>query len=114
MDSEIITENDQFNIVLEGKLTIEEASINKEVFNDAYSNHQSVCIDLEQATDIDISGIQLLCSASIFFEKNNKKLTIKSKNNDKIIQILNELGYNHKDGGCHEFSCNNCLWKGNY
>lgn len=113
MDSEKIIEKGQFNIVLEGKLTIEEASIKKDVFNDAYSKHQNVCIDLEKVTDIDISGIQLLCSASMFFEKKNKNLTIKSKNNDKIIQVLKELGYNHKDGGCYEFSCIKCLWKGN-
>ena len=114
MDSETITEKDQFSIVLEGKLTIEEASINKEVFNDACSKYQSVCIDLEQITDIDISGVQLICSANMFFEKNNKSLTLKSKKDDKILHVLTELGYYNKYGATHGFSCKNCLWKGNY
>ena len=112
MESETITKKNQFNIVLEGKLTIEEASIKKEEINDAYSKHQNVCIDLEQVTDIDISGVQLICSANMFFEKNNKNLTLKSKNNDKILHVLTELGYYNKYGASHGFSCKKCLWKG--
>lgn len=113
MEPETSTEKDLFNIVLEGKLTIEEAAIKKDLIDDAYLKHQNICLNLENITDFDISGVQLLCAANMFFEKNKKALKIKSgDNNDKIIHFLSELGYYNKYGASHGFSCKNCLWKG--
>ncbi len=97
------------NLNFDGKLSIEEASEIKEKIIEAFSKNQVVNLDLTNISDIDLSGIQLICSSNLYFEKNNKKLILKAKN-QLIKQALNESGY--INDVCQETPCNKCLWKG--
>ncbi|MBU1168781.1 MAG: STAS domain-containing protein [Proteobacteria bacterium] len=97
---------------IEGDATIAMAEELKNQVAQGLLESESLTISLEKVADIDISCIQLVCSANRSFENHNKKLRVKTgKNSEQIKKFLIEAGYD-TSGGCPEGACKQCLWKG--
>jgi ABC-type transporter Mla MlaB component len=94
-----------------GPLTIEHAAKLKTFMSNVSEESEVIVLDLDGVTDIDLSCIQLLCSANLFFDKTRKRLIRKSAQNEVMTLALSEAGYT-REMVCHEEPCNNCLWKG--
>jgi anti-anti-sigma factor len=94
-----------------GPLTIEHAAKFKNFISNLPGEAEEIVLDLDGVTDIDLSCIQLLCSANLFFDKTRKRLIRKSAQTEVITRALSEAGYT-REMVCHEKPCNNCLWKG--
>jgi len=60
-------------------LTIENISVAKELFMEAFEKTDFVTIQFNHVEQIDLSGIQLFCSAFKTFSETNKILTIGDK-----------------------------------
>lgn len=104
---------DKKSIVSVGEdLTISVVTDLKETLMQALNQSDLLTIDLESVQNIDVSGVQLLCSSNRHFEKMKKKLVLKTgKNNEYFKSFLIESGYD-PGGGCPESPCRRCLWKG--
>lgn len=99
-------------IHLDGDVTISMASELKEVVSKHIAESQSLTINVEKVDELDISCIQLMCSANLSTERNNKKLVLKlGKQKELFKHRMIESGYDPVDG-CPEGPCKRCLWKG--
>ena len=97
---------------VEGDVTIGIAAELKEMILSAMSAEGPLSIDLSQAKNLDISCIQLFCSANSQFERHSKRIALNpGKNKEFLNKILVGSGYN-PDGGCSENPCKRCVWKG--
>lgn len=99
-------------IYLEGDVTIAMASELKDAVLKHIAESQYLTINVENVEELDISCIQLLCSANLTSERKNKKIIMKlGKQKDVFKQMMIESGYDPVDG-CPESPCKRCLWKG--
>ncbi len=94
-----------------GPLTIEHVAELKTFMSNVSGEAEEILVDLDDVTDIDLSCIQLLCSANLSFDKTRKRLTRKSAQTKVITRALSEAGYT-REMVCHDKPCKNCLWKG--
>ncbi|MBI9090440.1 MAG: STAS domain-containing protein [Desulfobacterium sp.] len=94
-----------------GPLTIEHAAKLKTFMSNVSGDAEEIFVDLDGVTDIDLSCIQLLCSANLSFDKNRKRLIWKNAHTNVITRALSEAGYT-REVVCHDKPCKNCLWKG--
>jgi anti-anti-sigma factor len=99
-------------IFLGGDLNLTVSVEIKEAILVAESENKPIVIDLNEAESIDISCIQLLCSANrqIGSEQGQLALVI-GKNKELFKNILVKSGYN-PGGSCSESPCEHCLWTG--
>lgn len=83
-------------LVIEGELTIYQVGVAKqELFKDYQKLTGDVALDLQQVTEIDTAGVQLLLFAKKLFSDMGKTLYI-SKNNDAVENVLNALDVNQQ------------------
>ena len=95
----------------QGELTIVQISEFKKKITDIMPDSKEVLVDLLNITDMDVSCLQLLCSANRSFEQNKTPLTRKGNLTDIMKQTLLDAGYD-LGTGCPEAPCKNCFWKG--
>ena len=96
-------------VKIEGPLTIEHAIELKTFISNIYANPEDIVMDLDDVTEIDLSCIQLICSANLSFEKSRKQLIRKSVLPEEITHVLYEAGYK-RDPRYHGTSCKKCFW----
>ena len=111
MDLKMEKTGNTFTVKMGGPLTIEHAAKLKTFISNMPGEAQEILLDLDGVTDLDLSCIQLLCSANLSFDKTSKRLIWKSAQTEVITHALSEAGYT-REMVCHEKPCNNCLWKG--
>lgn len=101
---------ERLKLAVEGGLTIEHAAKLKEVLVDSLGRKKSLVVNVEGLSDIDLSCIQLFCSANRTFEMNKKELSLEGHNTEIIADAVLEAGYD-RDTGCPESPCVKCLWR---
>ena len=98
-------------ITLAGELTISSADELKDVLIKALSVNERISINLEQSTEIDLSCLQLLCSAHRTAIKNKKSLSRIGACPNSLKNITEQAGFlRHK--GCVRDVNDGCLWAG--
>lgn len=110
MGFKIEKKNKKVTLTADGDLAIGIAADLKDEIFSCLSDSEEVNIDLDGVKDIDLSCIQLLCSANQTFEKQKKVVKI-GDIKSAIVNALTESGYS-SSGGCPEAPCKKCLWKG--
>ncbi len=98
-------------LTLDGELTIEHAGELKKMLIEAMDSAESVDIKLEEVTGVDLSCLQLLCSAHRTALKSRKQLTLSSEESDAFQQMVRDVGYARHDG-CALNPGPGCLWCG--
>jgi ABC-type transporter Mla MlaB component len=73
-------------LVLNEPLTLDNIFLAKELFMEAFEKADLVNIQFKSIEKIDLSGIQLFCSAFRTFSETNKTLTIDNANHAFILQ----------------------------
>lgn len=72
----------------------------------------NLTVDMDMVDRVDVSFVQLLCSANISFEKKEKRIDVLTGKNVELWRaVLSDAGFDLHDG-CPEKKCKNCLWKG--
>jgi anti-anti-sigma regulatory factor len=96
-------------IVLGGELTIGHAQELKTSLKEAVDGYNSVVVQLGDITDIDLSCLQLLCSAHKSAIKQKKTFAFGEHVPDTFSQVFADAGF-IRDTGCRSDPGETCLW----
>ena len=96
-------------LCFEGELTIKRASEIRGQIIESLSKFQHVEVEIGDVANVDLSYLQLMCSAHRFAAKNGKKITLINQDGSLFSEIKliagfvtgKECGFDRK---------NNCLW----
>jgi anti-anti-sigma factor len=111
MEYTLEASGDKHVLTLQGELTIEHAGELKKAMIEAIKNSDHVAVAIGDVTEIDLSCLQLLCSAHRTALKSNKQLTLNSKDSDVFQRLVKDAGYARNDG-CFPDPSQKCLWCG--
>lgn len=70
-----------------GDMTIYEAAELHPILVDAINNHEKVCIDLSQVSEIDSSGLQLMIAVKKAADQANKTIVFES-HSEAVIELI--------------------------
>lgn len=97
-------------LIVSGSLTIEYAGQFKDALTDSLKQDADLIVDLDSITDMDLSCLQLLCSAHRTFT--NAKRSIKLAGiPDVLKQSVHNAGYK-RNSGCTKEAEKTCFWVG--
>lgn len=94
----------------EGDLTILQAQGTHQILLEAILEVNSLLIDLRNVGEVDVSLIQLLCSAHRECFLSGKTILIENGENESISRLLEKSGY-RKQRGCLTGAKESCLWQ---
>lgn len=94
---------------MDGELTMQNAGEFKEALMRSLEKTKEVVLDLEKVTKVDLSFLQLLCSAHRTSVKLKKSLMIGSNCPDIIKRSVEDAGFSRHEG-CHLGKDKSCLW----
>lgn len=98
-------------VVMEGEMTIEHAASLRDSLLKSLEGADNIVLDLNNVTTVDLSFLQLLCSAHRTSVKAQKSMEMKSDYPESLKQAVREAGYS-RHFGCTLESDSTCLWKG--
>lgn len=98
-------------LAIKGELTIQRVVEIREVICDAFSEGGNLTLDLQRVTDIDLTGLQLLCSAHISSITRGKEFSVKFPAEESIKNIVNDAGF-LRHTGCAGDVKHTCIWTG--
>lgn len=96
---------------LKGPLTIQRAAELKEELMEALNQVDNLMVILSEATEADLSCLQLLCSCNRSAVRLNKTLSLIGALPVAFSKLLKDTGL-HVHVGCPEECDRVCLWKG--
>lgn len=98
-------------ISFEGAVTVEAAGQLREVLIHALGDNPEVEMNFEEATDADLSCLQLICSAHRTAVKQEKLLTVTPGDSVVLLDAATRGGF-IRHTGCSLDIQKNCLWTG--
>ncbi len=84
-------------LVIEGEITVQNATEIKTLLLDALEKTDTCFIDLQQITQIDLSGIQLLYAAKNYATNSNKDFKITGDCPVHMLETIKESGFKNID-----------------
>jgi ABC-type transporter Mla MlaB component len=96
-------------LTIRGELTIAYAAEFRALLIQSLENTDTVQLRLEGVKEVDLSCLQLLCSAHRSALISNKNLTLNSRGSDAFRQAVENAGYS-RHLGCDLDSSESCLW----
>jgi ABC-type transporter Mla MlaB component len=100
-----------YTLKLEGRCTIERVNAIRHMLVEALGDHDRIVVDLEDITEVDLSCLQLLCSAHRASLDRNKQLVLHENLPDAFKKVVQIAGY-VRTLGCHKDPAKSCLWRG--
>ncbi len=102
-------------LAVNGPVTVERACELKEILLRAVNEAEHVVLDLERVTAVDVSCLQILCSAHRTSTRLNKRITLGNVQ-PEVLRMAAEGGGFERHTGCVLDTTKSCLWvkeKGN-
>lgn len=93
----------------EGELTVQHAAEFKECLLDAMGKAQSVRVNLQAVEDMDVTCVQLLCSAHKTALSAGRDLVIDNEGSDLLERSIDRAGFS-RSRGCAIDHNDSCLW----
>ncbi len=94
---------------INGSVTIENANALKKVLIDLMDQTDSLLINISDISEVDVTFLQLLCSAHKTMISRNRTLTISERCPESFHKTISNSGYSqHK--GCPLDKTDSCLW----
>ncbi len=94
-------------ISVSGSLSVESAGQLHEVLSDELKGNKSVSLDLSKVSEVDVAGLQLLCSAHKSARTSGGDLCLDGATDD-FLDRIDRSGFIHHKGCSEEFEP--CLW----
>ncbi|MGO8944155.1 MAG: lipid asymmetry maintenance protein MlaB [Syntrophobacteraceae bacterium] len=113
MDVELTQPAEASVLKLEGSWTIERANELKRVLLGILNRCERMIIDLDGITDLDLSTVQLFCSAHRTSLRNGKDLALHERKSQRLKQVVRDAGF-VRTLGCHKDPHKSCLWIGGW
>lgn len=98
---------------LEGIWTIERACELRQLLLECLNEEQEVIVDVGGVVEVDLSFLQLLCSAHRTFSRHHKQLSLDDDKPEALKEFVKNAGY-VRTLGCHQAGGGNCLWIGGW
>jgi anti-anti-sigma regulatory factor len=98
---------------LKGRCTIEHAAELKAVLIDALHGQEDLVVSLDGVSELDLSCLQLLCSAHGTSLKRNKSFTLDGIFPEAFKQIVKDAGFLGAMSCLHDPGAD-CPWKGDW
>lgn len=95
--------------IMHGILTIEHAAGIRREFLDIFGRHDAIVMHIDGETTIDLSFLQLLCSACRTAMKQGKSFSVRNGLPDRCRALVDETGYS-REKGCGPHTKKYCLW----
>ncbi len=99
----------QANITLDGNLTVGQAEGLRTLLIKALIDAEEVRVDFGTVTDVDLSCLQLLCSAHRSASRMKRSISLSGDWPELFKQIVEEAGYSRL-AGCRLDVDHSCLW----
>lgn len=96
-------------ITLEGPLTIQQAGEFKDTLMHSMECPELITLNLEKVSEIDISGLQILCSAYRTAVNGNKSMALTGGVPDAVKKAVEDAGFSCR-GGCAAGPGKACPW----
>ena len=98
-------------LVLDGPLTIENASVIRKKLIAALTGKDEIVVSIDADAPVDLSFLQLLCSAHRSASKLGKSFTLRNQDSGNFPAAVENSGYARKKGCVHD-KYGTCLWAG--
>jgi len=105
--------NNSGKIIFDEPLTIENATDIKAILLEAFEKVNHVNINFKSLPDIDLTGLQLICSAHQTFINAKKAFNLDLNNTSAIVSKAKKIGLIRQQGCCQNTS-HNCIWEKNF
>ncbi|HJV34815.1 STAS domain-containing protein [Geomonas sp.] len=92
-----------------GRLTVEGAAEFKDALREALAETAELVVDLTGLTEMDLSGLQLLCAAHGSAEVAGKSFRLVEGDNEVLRMIAAEAGF-QRQAGCPQDVSKSCIW----
>lgn len=89
--------NGRNTIYVSGSLTIRYISEIRELLLELCGKDEDIVLNLTDVTEVDLSGLQLLCSTEKSFEEGGRKMMIDSDYPDALIKAIEDTGYTYNE-----------------
>lgn len=96
-------------LTIRGSMTIQHGPEIKAALVRALDVGETVLLDLEQVTEIDLIGLQFVCSTHRAAIAVGKQLTVKKSSNRVIEVAMREAGFT-RHTGCDQDKEHTCVW----
>lgn len=94
---------------LEGALTIARAEELRSMLSQALENAEQLVVNVDNVTDMDLSALQLFCSAHHTSARAGKRITIDGNRLPAMSRSIEQAGYVRRFG-CLSEGSSPCLW----
>jgi len=98
-------------IAIGGEMTILNAAEIRTNIMEVISGGNDLHLDLKGVTDVDLTGLQLICAAHISAIKLRKRLDVDFSLNEPLKKIIHDAGF-LRHIGCSIDISNTCVWTG--
>jgi anti-anti-sigma regulatory factor len=107
---EIIRSNEGHTLKLEGRCVVDHADELKTALIDALKSEGHLVIDLERVSEVDLSCLQLFCSAHKSSLLLSKHFSLANPP-ECYLRVAEDAGY-HRVLSCHEAGDGGLMWTG--
>ena len=81
-----------YTLIVQGDVTIEDASSFKKNLSRLLKRTKDVRIDCSEVTSMHVSGVQIICSAFLHVAEQKKSLSITEKSRDILEKVFEQVG----------------------
>lgn len=106
-----VRENGEIIVTSGGRLTIEYAAEFSRIVREALEASKNVAIEFEPAVEIDITGLQILCSACRNAAKSGKTFSYNGPRPQALADIITSSGA-ERSAICKYNNDSTCIWFG--
>lgn len=108
IDFKVEQSDDKRILLINGELTIQNASELKRILMESINNSEHVVLNLENVTEMDLSSLQLLYSAHRTAAKSNRRFTLSNNCPEVFKKAVKDTGY-LRHFGCESDCDMRCL-----
>jgi ABC-type transporter Mla MlaB component len=108
---QMTTEEGKVRLILDGELTVAGAAQFREMLIQAMASSDRVELDMGEVTALDLSCLQLICSAHRTAQVSGKELTLGKGQSEILKKARMDAGY-IRHQGCRYNPTETCLWVG--
>ena len=101
------------SLVLRDELTIASALVIRDALVKSLAEVSSLTMDVSSASAVDLSFLQLLCSAHRTATREGKSVALAGRSSGALQKVLVETGYRRVEGCILDVN-KNCLWVEKY
>ncbi len=112
LDFKVEQEGEEKRVTISGELNIENASALKDILISSLEKTESVVVNLENLTDVDLSCLQLFCSAYKTADASGKCFTISGNCSLVFKDAIKDARF-LQNAGCGLPCEKRCLWSKN-